>query len=491
MAARTVGTMTGQGARWTAEQVLTLAPDAASGRAGSKLAWPDRWSEAGSGAGAVWGLCEGSGSKPYQTVVDLGGGSEPGFKCSCPSRKFPCKHALGLLLLWAGEHPRAEVDAPPEWAGQWLSGRRERAGRKAADVQGATGNGSGEGSAAGGSVGAGGESRSDGPQAARRRSERRTRRIAAGATELEERLADLLRGGLAGADQRGYAAWEEMAARMVDAQAPGLASRLRELGAVPTSGGGHAADGSGGGWPERLLSECALLHLLNRGFLAMEQLPEPLAATVRTRVGLTVDSAELLADETARIRDEWLVLAQRDTEEGRLTARRTWLYGRASKRPALLLSFTPAGRRGEVALPVGSLLDAELAYYPGARPLRAALGERHGAPDAGGVPAGGSVTDALAEYAAALCDDPWLDAWPAVLEDVVPIADEGANVRQLADAESESALPVAPGTSPAALWKLTAVSGGHPVTVFGECGHRGFTPYTAWSDEGRGEAVPL
>ncbi|WP_181769024.1 SWIM zinc finger family protein, partial [Streptomyces albidus (ex Kaewkla and Franco 2022)] len=127
--------MTGVGVRWTAEEVLTLAPDDASRKAGTKLSWPDRWSEAGAGSGGVWGLCKGSSSaKPYRTVVDLGGagtGTGPGFKCSCPSRKFPCKHALGLLLLWAGELGQPDGHTPPDWAGEWLDGRRERAARKA------------------------------------------------------------------------------------------------------------------------------------------------------------------------------------------------------------------------------------------------------------------------------------------------------------------------------------------------------------------------
>ncbi|MGH3308981.1 MAG: hypothetical protein ACRDP3_00060 [Streptomyces sp.] len=342
--------------------------------------------------------------------------------------------------------------------------------------------------------------RPPGPEAARQRAERRAQRIATGATELEERLVDLLRGGLAGADRDGHPAWEETAARMVDAQAPGLASRIRELGALPP----------GQDWPERMLSECALLHLLNRGLLTSASLPEPLAATVRARAGITVDSAELLADEAALVRDEWLVMAQRDSEEGRLTAHRTWLYGRASGRPALLLSYAMAGRVPELALPVdpvGSVLDAELAFYPGARPLRAALGRRHAEPGTGFVPPGGTVSDALAGYGAALCDDPWLENWPAVLSEVVPIpaAPEDEDERdggggwQVADVArgtpgragssgGDSALPVTPATSSTALWKLASISGGGPVTVFGECGHRGFTPYTAWSGA---EAVPL
>lgn len=480
---------------------MALAPDAASRKSGSKLAAPGPWTETGAGAGAVWGLCKGSGSTPYQTVVDIDGANGPGYKCSCPSRKFPCKHALGLLLLWAGEaESLAPLPEAPDWADEWLSGRRQRVEQRAADE--ARGP---DGDAA---AGTGGTREPADPEAARRRAERRHRSITAGATELEQRLADLLHGGLAGADQRGYASWDEMAARMVDAQARGLADRIRELGTIPASGPG---------WPERLLSECALLHLLNRGFLALDSLPdaevptadaepsgteagerrtplpEPLAATIRARVGLTVDTARLLTDPEARQRDEWLVLAQRDTDEGKLTTRRIWLYGRRSRQPALLLSFGAAGRSPQQSLPVGATLDADLAFYPGASRLRAALGEQHGPSGPGYVPtvAGGTVTDALASYAGALCGDPWLDSWPAVLTDVVPVPARAGGPWQLADADGDAALPVAPGCRPSALWRLAALSGGGPVTVFGECGHRGFTPHTSWSTGADAEAVPL
>src|SRR5947208_1355891 len=80
-------------ARWTADQVLALAPDDSSRKAGARLATPAPWTGTGTAGAAVWGLCKGSGSRPYQTAVDLSG---PAFRCTCPSRKFPCKHALGL-----------------------------------------------------------------------------------------------------------------------------------------------------------------------------------------------------------------------------------------------------------------------------------------------------------------------------------------------------------------------------------------------------------
>src|SRR5204862_7711510 len=65
----------------TAEQVRTLAPDGAAARAGQVIADPRRWSAAGRTTTAAWGLCQGSGSSPYQTAADLEG---PAYKCSCP-----------------------------------------------------------------------------------------------------------------------------------------------------------------------------------------------------------------------------------------------------------------------------------------------------------------------------------------------------------------------------------------------------------------------
>jgi hypothetical protein len=338
-----------------------------------------------------------------------------------------------------------------------MEGRRQRAQEK--QTAGAAGSAAGSGD----------------PEAARRRAERRAVRITAGATELEQRLADLLRGGLAGAEQAGYGMWEETAARMVDAQAPGLAGRVRELGAIPSSGPG---------WPVRLLEECALIHLLDQGWLRRERLPDGLASTVRSRIGLPAT-----ADGPA-IRDRWLVLAQYDTSDARLTTRRIWLHGTDSGRTALLLSYGAAGRAPELALPVGLELDAEVSAYPGTGQLRAALGERFAPPAPSAArPPGVTTEQAAVRYGEALRDDPWLDSVPVTLDRVIPAPD--GDSWQLADAEGDSALPLtASARSRPGLWRLVALSGGAPVKVFGECGHRGFTPLTAWP-EGAGEAVPL
>ncbi|MER5741445.1 SWIM zinc finger family protein [Streptomyces sp. NPDC002262] len=431
------------GVRWTAEQVLALAPDEASRRAGSTLGTPGPWSGTGAADGAVWGRCEGGGRAPYRTVVDTRGRA---YACTCPSRRSPCKHALGLLLLWASDGGAVpDAAEPPGWAARPA---RPQGGAGAAPAD---------------------------PAAARRRAERRAARVRAGAEELERRLADLVRGGLAAAGQQGSGFWEETAARMVDAQAPGLAGRVRELGAIPASGPG---------WPVRLLEECALTHLLDRAWLAGDRLPAPLAATVRARVGLPSAAAG------TPVRDRWLVLARYDTGDGRLTTRRIWLYGAGSGRTALLLSFGAAGRAPALTLPVGAVVDGELTPHAGAGQLRADPGELVPVPGPAAPPPGGPVGAALDAYGRALREDPWLDSWPVTLAGVVPARAEYG--WQLADADGREALPLTGGDrSRPGLWRLLALSGGAPVTVFGECGHRGFTPLAAWSPHAPGEPVPL
>ncbi|KJS62589.1 SWIM zinc finger family protein [Streptomyces rubellomurinus] len=431
--------------RWSTEHVLSLAPDAASQKAAGKLSAPAPWSGAGTDGTALWGECRGSGSTPYRTVIEL---ATPAYQCSCPSRKFPCKHALGLLLLWSGTPEAVPAAEPADWAADWIEARQaraEKAAEKAAQKR--------------------AEKPAADPEAVRRRAEKRGARVAAGAAELRLRLADRVRHGLA--DQSTAGPWEEVAARMVDAQAPGLATKVRELDALPQ---------------ERLLEEYALLHLLATAATRVDELPPELAATVRSRVGYTQDAAEVLSGPT--VRDRWLVLGSRDTSDERLTTRRVWVRGAKTGRYALLLAFGRPGQAPDLALPTGRLLEAELAFHPGARPLRAVLGTRYGAPEPGpqAPPDGLTVAEAVAGYGTAVADDPWLDSWPTVLAGVVPVrTPDGWHLT-----DGHHTVPVRPSAVPeAALWRLTAVSTGRPLTVFGEYGHQGFAPVTAWSADQR------
>ncbi len=112
------------------DQVLALAPDASSAKAATGLLADGKWDTLGADARALWGECKGSGAKPYQVQVELGALAS---RCSCPSRKFPCKHGLALMLMYAQGNPRfASASAPPDWVTQWLVSRQERSAKKEA-----------------------------------------------------------------------------------------------------------------------------------------------------------------------------------------------------------------------------------------------------------------------------------------------------------------------------------------------------------------------
>lgn len=422
--------------RWGREQVLGLAPDASSAKAAGGVAKPGKWGGTGCDDEAVWGECQGSGKSVYRTAVDL---TEPAFRCTCPSRKFPCKHALGLLLLWAD----SAVDGGPRpgWVAEWIEERRQRADRAA-------------------------ERRASSAAKTRdpKTAERRERRVDDGLAELDQWLRDQVAHGLAQAEKAPYRLWDDAARRLVDAQAGALAGQVRGLAAIPRRPG----------WPDRLLEEYALLRLLVRAHQRRDALPEGLRDTVRSRVGFTVPQEEVLSGGE-RVRDLWSVIGSRDTAQDLLTTRRVWLRGRRTGRPALVLSFAAPGTSLDASLVVGTEVDAELAFYPGSQPLRALVAERYG-PAAPGAPEGTSVRGFLDEHAAALARDPWLDRWPVVLAGVRLARAEGGELSVID--EAGDALPLRTADP----WRLLALSGGGAVALAGEWSPRGLHPLAAWHD---------
>ncbi|GAA0369488.1 SWIM zinc finger family protein [Microbispora corallina] len=448
--------------RWSRDQVLALVPDAASQRAAAGVSAPGKWSGAGALPGVVWGECKGSGATPYRACVDLG---EPAYRCSCPSRKFPCKHALGLLLLWSADGV-PQADEPTAWVAEWLDQRRARAEKKPAPPDaGASADTADDAEAVVPSGPGAGEARGGGAAAAARRStaEQRESRVAAGLSELERWLRDQIAQGVAQTPQTGLAEWDGLARRLVDAQAPGAAGVVARLSRVLAREE----------WPGLLLQEYALLHLLAVAHRRAEALPGGLRDTVRSRVGFPVSRESVLASPP--VRDHWDVVGSRDEEQDRLVARRVWLAGRGTGRMALVLSFAPVGQALDASLVPGTTIDADLTFYPGSSPLRALVAERYGRV-AAGPPPGTKVAGIPALIAEVLAGDPWADSWPVVLADVVPsaeglVGDEG------------DLLPLHP--SAGAPWRLMAVSGGHPLTVAAEWTPRGLRPLATWDDEGQ------
>lgn len=428
---------------WTAEQILKLAPDAASAKAAQGLLAPKKWTSIGANEAAIWGACQGSGSNPYQTQIDL---AEPAFKCSCPSRKFPCKHALALFLLFAEQPALFAKTAPPDTVASWLKSRGDRAAKKETAAT----------------------TKSKAPkdlEAQAKTAARRLDRVRDGAAELQRWLEDMVRTGLAGNLSRGTASWESQAARLVDAQAPGLARLLKEA----------AAGGSREGWQERLLEKIALLYLLLEGFRRSPTLPEDLQDEIQSLIGWKQDQQVLL--QNAGILDEWNVLGQRTLLEDRLQVQRTWLRGKHTGREAMILAFAYGNQAPFSGLLPGTCFDGELVFFPGRSGLRALVKTRSEITKPLLKLPGEPIADLVSRWSERKSKCPWLERSPFELGRVVPTTSQG---RWWIVDEAKTELPLSPFRD---IWKLVAVSGGHPINLFGEWDGHSLLPVSACVEE--------
>jgi hypothetical protein len=473
--------------RWTDEQVVALAP----GRIGAAraVAEPSTWHGLGADERALWGQCGGSGREPYDVAVDH---VTVQAQCSCPSRQRPCKHALALLLLWA--HGQVPPGDRPARLGRWLAANAARfqqspapAGAPAgpADVAGVddpadagdapdAAEGGADAGPGGTDEGSGGDGPGDGevgeaPAADRdesspppgiERDSTRAQRVAAGLAELDRWLIDRMRAGIADPALGSYATWDAVAARLVDAQASGLANRVRRVG---------AAVGARPDWHDHVLAEIGVLHLLARAGQRLGQLPPNLADGVAAAIGWQVRQADVLANTPDT--DTWLVAGRSDTLEDRIVVRRLWLHG-AQHGWAMLLSFAAFGQSLDAWPSVGMTLQGDIHRYPGMIRLRALLGDvtaTTAATDASTL--GGTIAEGCAAVGAALAAEPWLERYPLAVRATATLA----NGRWLLT-DGEGALPLATAATTDELATLLAATAGQPAVVVAEWTPQGVVP---------------
>lgn len=315
------------------EQILSLAPDESSKKNGKALATPSKWVSKGVNEKALWGECQGSGSKPYQTQVDL---STTSFKCSCPSRKFPCKHGIGLMLLYAKNNSSFTEATMPAWVEEWISKRAGRQEKKEAEKQ---------------------KPVDEAAQAKRQKA--REQKITEGLDELLLWMKDLVSNGILTVPEKGTATFENMARRMIDAQAPTLAGMIRTAANI---------NFYTEGWQSALLDQLARIYLVTSAFKHIETLDPLLQQDIKSFIGFSQNQEVLL--EQNGVNDHWLVLAKEVSEEDNITTERYWLYGLHTQQTALVLQFIVRGQGGQLTLMPGTCIQAELVYYPSVLPQR-------------------------------------------------------------------------------------------------------------------------
>ena len=423
------------------DQVLALAPDDSSRKSGKDLANPAKWVSKGVNELALWGECQGSGSKPYQTQVDT---INMAFKCSCPSRKFPCKHSLGLMLLYARQPGTFTDNTPPAWVSEWLSKRAVKEEKKTAP------------------------DKAPDAEAQAKRQQARIRKVQDGIEELTQWLKDIVRNGIIDLPEKDYSFFDNISKRMIDAQAPGLSNMVKEL-----SEAGFYQEG----WQSPFLEKLARLYLTIQGFKRLDLLPSALQQDIRTLIGFPVSQDEL--KEQTGITDSWLILGKQSTEEDRLISERYWLYGQRSSRPALVLQFYMRNQGlPPLTLLPGATINAELVFYPSASPLRALIKQYTTVPAATPFK-GHSNWEELMNAQTAISE-----VLPVYNEQVYTIDHLSPVWHQsqwwLQD-KQEMLMPVKKDF--ADIWKLLAIGGGHPLPMAVVGKGMEYQPIGVWINE--------
>ena len=343
---------------WTIDFVEQQAPDPASMKAGYKQANAAKWRGLGTAKTedrqVLWGEIRGSGSKAYRTQIDLNG---PAFKCTCPSRKFPCKHGIGLGLVYAQSAHNFVEQNMPDWVEVWIKSRQVRAQKKIQSLESE-------------------KNETDYPNqsliteeqealqkkalAKAKRLESRIKKVTQGLLDLERRLQDLVRNGLASIKEPDEY-WDQVGARLVDAQASALAKRVRTIPFEAQS-------------PQEVLREIAYLHLVCQAWSQRENLSELELADLKAVIGFSVSQDALTQKEG--LSDHWILLGIEKEQEQQLSVLKQWLYGIESGQLYLLLSYAFYNQPHPHYFKYSQILQAELCAYEGNVNQRACL-KRH------------------------------------------------------------------------------------------------------------------
>ena len=359
----------------TLQMVEELAPDQASLGAAKKLLADKKWSGQGMSetTATAWGECQGSGSKPYYVVLDT---EDYGYKCTCPSRKFPCKHALALMWRYVNDQSPFVLSPAPQWVEDWLS-RRRKTPKTANNEKPSTAPSHTK------SINA----ISDEPildekelakkqAAAAKRAikvkEQTDKSITAGLLELENWLLDQLRVGVGSFLQDSKERTRKIAARLTDAKATNLAARLDELPALIFDAPKYRQ-------PAVVFAEFGRLSLLVKAWLST-----PDDSDVRRAIARTEDKDKVLQGDPLCIQGVWQVVGeQTTTKQNGLIAQATYLVrikedntfvfdDKTNPNFALLLDYyEPSSGFQKSSSRLGSYMTGTLHYYPSQVPLRA------------------------------------------------------------------------------------------------------------------------
>lgn len=111
----------------TESYIDACAPNAAASKNGRGLVKSGKFTKlwVSTDESLIFGECKGSGAKPYFPSVDFLTPEQPVYRCTCPSRQFPCKHTLGLMYAWVEKQSFVTADIPED-----IQAKRQKAEKR-------------------------------------------------------------------------------------------------------------------------------------------------------------------------------------------------------------------------------------------------------------------------------------------------------------------------------------------------------------------------
>jgi len=236
---------------------------------------------------------------------------------------------------------------------------------------------------------------------------------------------------------------------MVDAQAPGLANMVRQLGETNF----FTED-----WQQQFLEQLLKIYIVAEGYSRHHTGETPFLQDLRSWVGFTINQDEL--KEQSGITDTWLVLAKQSNEVDNVTTEKYWLYGLEQKKYALVLQFTVRGQGSQLSLTPGLYVQAELVFFPSVNPMRALI-KRQLNTQYTGIPKGFSGWEELTgAHTEIYSRFPVQGERPYIVEQLTTVrynnqwwlCDQSSRMVPLRNAEKS-------------IWPILAISGGQPLNM--------------------------
>jgi hypothetical protein len=157
----------------------------------------------------LFGDCKGSGSEPYRCSMDLIKPDSPTFRCTCPSRQFPCKHLLGLMYAYTQGKPFTPAEVPQD-----IADKRDKAEKREEKKK---------------------ESESDAPGQPRKRQTNKSALVKKIAAQLEgidvadKLLQGIVQSGLGNVDKKTVQTLGDQIKQLGNYYIPGIQASFREI----------------------------------------------------------------------------------------------------------------------------------------------------------------------------------------------------------------------------------------------------------------------